>query len=72
MRGSSVSRGAVAFVTQGLIYSGQSLVPGVTAEELAASWLANVKSLCANARMTISPADEEQLEDWIVGSLPTR
>jgi uncharacterized LabA/DUF88 family protein len=69
--GSSVGRGAVSFVMQGLIFSGQSLVPGVSASELAESWLAHVKSLCANARMTMSRDDEELLHDWIVGSLPS-
>ena len=70
MNGSSVGRGAVSFVTQGLIYSGQSLAAGVSARELAGSWLASVKNLCANARMTLSPDDENLLADWIVGSLP--
>jgi uncharacterized LabA/DUF88 family protein len=69
--GTSVARGSVSFVAQGLIFSGQKLDSDPSARELAGSYLAYVKNLCANARMTLSTADEETLEAWILGSIPS-
>jgi hypothetical protein len=66
----SVGRNAVNFVTQGLIYSGMSLVAGSSAEVLARAWVTNLKSLCSSARMTLNPEDEAEIEAWVLGHVP--
>lgn len=64
-----VSRNAISFVTNGLIYSGVALVPGVSAKELGDGWVANLKTLCVNARLELSSEDERELEQWMVGKI---
>ena len=70
LRGASVTRNAISFVVNGLIYSGVSLATDVTVRELGNGWVANLKTLCVNARLVLSPSDEEHIEEWIVGSIP--
>jgi NYN domain len=68
-----VSRNAISFVTNGLIYSGVPLMAGVSARELGDGWVTNLKTLCANARLVLSPEDEREVEEWIVGGIaPTQ
>lgn len=70
LRGASVTRNAISFVVNGLIYSGVTLTHGVTVRELGYGWVANLKTLCANARLVLSPSDDQQIEGWIVGGIP--
>ncbi len=66
-RGNAVNRNAVNFVLNGLVYAGQQLDGGVTAEALAGAWVENVYKLCANARMSLSDGDREVIRRWITG-----
>jgi len=70
-RGASVTRSAISFVVNRLIYSGVTLTEGVTARELGYGWVANLKTLCANARLALSSSDDQQIEEWIMGSIPS-
>ena len=65
-----VGRNAITFVTNGLIYSGVTLAPGVTAKDLGDGWVSNLKTLCANARLTLSNDDDRDIERWIAGRIP--
>ncbi|MEU2248319.1 NYN domain-containing protein [Streptomyces sp. NPDC019224] len=67
LRGNAVNRNAVNFVLKGLIYVGEQMTKGVTAETLAAAWVENVYTLCANARMSLSEEDRELIRRWITG-----
>ncbi|WP_171990976.1 NYN domain-containing protein [Streptomyces sp. JHA26] len=66
-RGKPVTRNAVNFVLKGLVYVGQRMGEGVTAEALADAWVENVYTLCANARMSLSEEDREMIRRWITG-----
>ncbi len=66
-RGNPVNRNAVNFVLKGLVYVGQKMTEGVTAEELADAWVENVYTLCANARMSLSEEDRKLIHRWITG-----
>ncbi|MFG2668928.1 NYN domain-containing protein [Streptomyces sp. NPDC048387] len=66
-RGNPVTRNAVNFVLKGLVYVGQRMAEGVTAEALADAWVENVYTLCANARMSLSEEDRELIRRWITG-----
>ncbi|MCB5181544.1 NYN domain-containing protein [Streptomyces antimicrobicus] len=66
-RGNPVTRNAVNFVLKGLVYVGQSLAEGVTADALADAWVDNVYTLCANARMSLSDEDRGLIRRWITG-----
>ncbi len=66
-RGNPVTRNAVNFVLKGLLYVGQLMTEGVTAEALADAWVENVYTLCANARMSLSEEDRELIRRWITG-----
>ena len=66
-RGNPVTRNAVNFVLKGLVYVGQWMAEGVTAEALAGAWVENVYMLCANARMVLSDDDRELIRRWITG-----
>jgi len=44
-------------------------VPGVSAKELGDGWVANLKTLCVNARLELSSEDERELEQWMVGKI---
>ena len=70
LAGNSVGRNAVNFALQGLVYSGADFSAGVSARSLAEGYLSNLKALCANARMSLSAADEKALDGWILRSLP--
>jgi hypothetical protein len=62
-----VSRTAVNFVLQGLIYSGEGRPLPRGAKELSNAFLANVRLLCENAQMELSDQDLDELRAWIVG-----
>ncbi|MEU5524597.1 NYN domain-containing protein [Streptomyces sp. NPDC047860] len=66
-RGTPVNRNTVNFVLKGLVYAGQRMAEGVTAEELADAWVENVYTLCANARMSLSEEDRDLIRRWITG-----
>ncbi len=70
-RGSAVSRAAVNFVLQGLLYSGHGLPAGSSAEELAVAFAENVRTLCRNAQMELRDEDLLVIEEWLAGSVPT-
>ena len=69
LAGASVGRNAINFVTQGLIYSGVALTADKSAMDLARAWLANLESLCRNARLVLTSEEAQEVEAWIVGSL---
>ncbi|MFC7884734.1 NYN domain-containing protein [Streptomyces sp. NPDC057376] len=66
-RGNPVTRNAVNFVLKGLLYVGQGMSEGVTAETLSDAWVENVYTLCANARLSLSEEDRELIRRWITG-----
>lgn len=69
LAGDSVGRNSINFVTQNLIYSGMSLVPGATALKLAEAWVLNLKALCANAGLALGSEDDREIETWVLGAL---
>ena len=67
--GQPVSRSAVNFVLQGVVYAGVSLTDGVPAVELAAAWTRNVEELCRVALMEFDDAEKLALKRWASGGL---
>ena len=67
--GKPVSRSAVNFVLQGVVYAGGSLTDGVPAVELAAAWTRNVEELCRVALMEFDDAEKLALKRWASGGL---
>ena len=67
--GKPVSRAAVNFVLQGVVYAGGSLTDGVPAVELAAAWTRNVEELCRVALMEFDDAEKLALRRWASGGL---
>ena len=67
--GQPVSRSAVNFVLQGVVYAGVSLTDGVPAVELAAAWTRNVEELCRVALMEFDDAEKLALKRWASGAL---
>lgn len=65
-RGAGVSRAAVNFVLQGLIYSGHGLPAGSSPRDLAVAFSKNVRTLCRNAQMELSEEDLESIQMWLV------
>lgn len=66
--GLPVSRRAVNFVIQGLLYAGVDLrEERRTARELAEIWRANLDTLCDQAGLELSGKDETALDDWVLG-----
>jgi hypothetical protein len=67
--GQPVSRSAVNFVIQGVVYAGASLTGDVPAVELAAAWTRNVEELCRVALMEFDDAEKLALKRWASGGL---
>jgi hypothetical protein len=64
-----VSRSAVNFVIQGVVYAGGSLAEEMSAAELAAAWTRNVEELCRLALMEFDDAEKLALRRWAGGGL---
>ena len=60
--GQPVSRSAVNFVIQGVVYAGGSLSDEMTARELAAAWTRNVEELCRLALMEFDDAEKARAQ----------
>lgn len=71
-RGTPVSRGAVNFVLQGLIYSGNGPTSASSAGQLAEAFAENVRVLCRNAQMELDDEDARTLRDWLTGGVADR
>lgn len=67
--GQPVSRSAVNFVIQGVVYAGAALTGEVPAVELAAAWTRNVEELCRVALMEFDDAEKLALKRWASGGL---
>ena len=67
--GQPVSRSAVNFVIQGVVYAGGSLSDEMTATDLAAAWTRNVEELCRLALMEFDDAEKLALRRWAGGGL---
>ncbi|MEY9778284.1 NYN domain-containing protein [Arthrobacter sp. MW3 TE3886] len=67
--GQPVSRSAVNFVIQGVVYAGGSLAEEMSAAELAAAWTRNVEELCRLALMEFDDAEKLALRRWAGGGL---
>ncbi|MCF6744464.1 NYN domain-containing protein [Blastococcus sp. KM273128] len=69
--GEPVSRRAVNFVIQGLVYGGIELRNGTLGPwELAEAWRKNLRNLCDQAGLELSEADDAALDQWVLGALP--
>lgn len=68
-RGTPASRGAVNFVLQGPIYSGNGPTSGSKAGQLADAFAENVRTLCRNAQMELDDQDAQTLRDWLTGGV---
>ncbi len=68
-RGQPVSRAAVNFVLQGLIYSGYGLPSGSTAHTLAEAFANSVRTLCRNAQMELRDKDAAAIQAWFTSAL---
>ena len=64
-----MSRSAVNFVIQGVVYAGGSLSDELTAADLAAAWTRNVEELCRVALMEFDDAEKLALKRWASGGL---
>lgn len=65
-------RSSVDYVVMGLVYAGcDPRTAEGGARELAANWLANVFFLCEQAGLELNETEVEEVEAWIVGSLPS-
>ena len=62
-----VSRAAVAFVIQGLIYSSFKFTPTVTALVLATASAKNSEALCRGARMEFTETERTEVMNWVSG-----
>ncbi|PPK93210.1 uncharacterized LabA/DUF88 family protein [Kineococcus xinjiangensis] len=69
LREQPIRRAVVSSVVQGMVYAGTRPRPGMSASDLAATWLENLKELCANAQMQLEPHEVQQLEEWILGGV---
>lgn len=69
---SPVSRAAVNFVINGLLFSGMRLDDAPTAESLAGVWTQNVLGLCEGARIELDEADASDVAAWVSGGLVQR
>ncbi|TSE14459.1 NYN domain-containing protein [Arthrobacter sp. KBS0703] len=67
--GQPVSRSAVNFVIQGVVYAGGSLPDDMPARDLAAAWTRNVEELCRLALMEFDDAEKLALRRWAGGGL---
>lgn len=67
--GAAVGRSTVNFVISGVLYAGLELTSDVTAEDIAEAWADNVIGLCRGARMELTEADEQAIDDWVGGGL---
>jgi hypothetical protein len=66
--GEPVSRRAVNFVIQGLVYAGHDLRTAMLgSKELAEAWRANLRSLCEQAGLELSEEEESTLDRWVLG-----
>ncbi|MDD9205972.1 NYN domain-containing protein [Georgenia sp. 10Sc9-8] len=66
-----VSRAAVNFIVQGLLYAGADLRSGSTAADLGSAFARNVLQLCASARMELDESQVAQIRSWASGGLVT-
>jgi hypothetical protein len=68
--GEPVSRQAVNFVIQGLVYAGHDLRAALlTPRELARAWRVNLQTLCEQAGLDLSKEDEATLDRWVLGEV---
>lgn len=65
--GLEVGRAQASFVVTGLRYNGTDLT--LPPLGLARAWAGNVRELCANAQLALTPAEEAMIEEWIAGGL---
>jgi hypothetical protein len=64
--GEPVSRRAVNFVIQGLVYAGHDLRAATLGpQELADAWRANLRTLCEQAGLELSDEEEATLDRWV-------
>ena len=70
-KGIMVPRSAISFLLKGLSYSGYPLRdPGPhTARRLGEAVAENTITLCQRAQMEMTPEQQEQIREWIVGGL---
>lgn len=70
-RGVPIARSQVSFVLKGLLYSGYSFEEGAVEEprEIAEALYRNVLILAERAERVLDDAEQELLEDWIVGGI---
>ena len=71
-RGTPMSRGAVNFVLQGLIYSGNGPTSASSAGQLAEAFAENVRTLCRDAQLELDDEDAQTLRDWLTGGVSDR
>lgn len=67
--GTPVSRSAINFVIQGLLYAKAPPTGGAKAAELAAAWVRNVETMCRIAGMQLDPTESVALKKWAGGGL---
>ncbi len=67
--GAAVSRSAVNFVIQGLIYVAGALNGEATARELATAWTQNVEAICSVTGMEFNDEELSALRHWAGGGL---
>jgi hypothetical protein len=70
-RGVPIARAQVSFVLKGLLYSGYSFEEGAVEEprEIAEALFRNALILAERAERILDDAEQELLEDWIVGGI---
>ena len=69
--GEPVSRRAVNFVIQGLVYAGVDLRgAALQPRELAEAWRNNLRTLCEQAGLELSHKDETALDRWVLSAVP--
>jgi len=68
-QGEAISRSAVNFVIQGLLYAGVQLSEKPPLDQLAAKWADNVLALCRGARMELDDAQRAEIHHWAAGGL---
>jgi hypothetical protein len=69
MREQPIARSAVTFVVQGLTYTGARPKPGMSARELAESWLGYIRGMSANAQMQLNDDDVDEIREWIMSGI---
>lgn len=66
--GEPVSRRAVNFVIQGLVYAGHDLRAATLGpKELAQAWRANLRTICEQAGLELNDEEEATLDHWVLG-----